>query len=152
MGFVFGTIFGTVWRLLKGVFQLLFKLIAKIITSLNLSLPFFYLLIGLLLHLTTGIIAKNNDFFYVFHFGVVVVFAVSIWLSVKKIFAVKNKHRPPPPDYMAHIPANKPHVFRIKDDPDYIVYEFYDKYQIFHEDKHGELKYVRTDYKENAPR
>lgn len=148
-----GLLFVGIFNFIKMIFRGIFNLIASIIHGLSLTIPFFYMLTGLILHLIFGILDKSGDFFYIFHFGLVVVFGISIILTVRKIAHPKPTKAPEEEhDNLEHVPGyyDKPKVYRVRNNPEYIVYEFYDKYQLFHESRNGRLEYVRTDMKEES--
>lgn len=156
------TLFQVIFGILKLALSIVIKVLAKCIHFFHLGIPFVYIVVGLIIHLFSGAMIKGSAFFNLFHYGLIVVFALSVILMLRAVFhpgkfngcarTVASRKENAGEDKLRYIPRyyDKPIVHRVKEHPKFLVYEFYDRFQVFRETRKG-LEYIRTDYKSNPP-
>ncbi|MBQ7235558.1 MAG: hypothetical protein IJX03_00175 [Clostridia bacterium] len=143
--------------LIKGVFKLIYKLISLF----NLQFTLFVVLIGTLLYFT-GTLSNNQTVLLVFQATLIISVVYAILTTIKKLLGIGKKvkkskgmqivepERKTKTEEEQTIsveqPIEKPRYYRVKQNPDYVMAEYSDKYELYRIGQNGLIK-IRTDYK-----
>lgn len=156
-----------VFGIIKSIFGAVFGVINKILSIFNLQPTALILLIGIVLYFT-GTMEKTPILLTVFQLLVVVSLVYAIVSTIKSILGLGKKVKRSKGaqiinnDQQAPVSApinqtvpvapvvmeqEKPVYFRVKQNPEYVMAEYKDRYELF-KIVNGSLKKVRTDYKD----
>ena len=143
--------------LIKGVFKLIYKLISLF----NLQFALFVVLIGTLLYFT-GTLSNNQTVLLVFQAALIISVVYAILTTIKKLLGIGKKVKKSKgmqivePERKTKTeeeqtvsveqPIEKPRYYRVKQNPDYVMAEYSDKYELYRIGQNGLIK-IRTDYK-----
>ena len=143
--------------LIKGVFKLIYKLISLF----NLQFTLFVVLIGTLLYFT-GTLSNNQTVLLVFQAALIISVVYAILTTIKKLLGIGKKVKKSKgmqivePERKTKTeeeqtvsveqPIEKPRYYRVKRNPDYVMAEYSDKYELYRIGQNGLIK-IRTDYK-----
>lgn len=143
--------------LIKGVFKLIYKLISLF----NLQFTLFVVLIGTLLYFT-GTLSNNQTVLLVFQAALIISVVYAILTTIKKLLGIGKKVKKSKgmqivePERKTKTeeeqtvsveqPIEKPRYYRVKQNPDYVMAEYSDKYELYRIGQNGLIK-IRTDYK-----
>lgn len=143
--------------LIKGVFKLIYKLISLF----NLQFTLFVVLIGTLLYFT-GTLSNNQTVLLVFQAALIISVVYAILTTIKKLLGIGKKVKKSKgmqivePERKTKTeeeqtvsveqPIGKPKYYRVKQNPDYVMAEYSDKYELYRIGQNGLIK-IRTDYK-----
>ncbi|MBR2448913.1 MAG: hypothetical protein IKB30_02195 [Clostridia bacterium] len=143
--------------LIKGVFKLIYKLISLF----NLQFTLFVVLIGTLLYFT-GTLSNNQTVLLVFQTALIISVVYAILTTIKKLLGIGKKVKKSKgmqiveperktkteEEQMVSVeqPIDKPKYYRVKQNPDYVMAEYSDKYELYRIGQNGLIK-IRTDYK-----
>ena len=143
--------------LIKGVFKLIYKLISLF----NLQFTLFVVLIGTLLYFT-GTLSNNQTVLLVFQTTLIISVVYAILTTIKKLLGIGKKVKKSKgmqivePERKTKTeeeqtvsveqPIEKPRYYRVKQNPDYVMAEYSDKYELYRIGQNGLIK-IRTDYK-----
>lgn len=168
MGTLIGLILSFLLNTLYAIFKFIIKIFKDILIATKLFFPVICGLIGFLLF-KLGIIAYGEISFLIFAF----IFAMSVLLTLftwvkrfnKKILAngkngnnkeeVLRYKRAKNQKYVVNAPIQqhkiendviKPRIYGVKQNPDYIMHEYPDRYELYKKNNNGK-EYIRTDYK-----
>ncbi len=143
--------------LIKGVFKLIYKLISLF----NLQFTLFVVLIGALLYFT-GTLSNNQTVLLVFQAALIISVVYAILTTIKKLLGIGKKVKKSKgmqivePERKEQTeeeqtvsveqPIEKPKYYKVKQNPDYVMAEYSDKYELYRIGQNGLIK-IRTDYK-----
>lgn len=155
---VIGFLGGTLLKLFHFIFDVVLKGIVSVLVFFGLYIPFFHLVFALYLWLLTSFNPfdwSTNSQLYLL--GLVLCFVCSAIISIrnlilepaKNIFKYVNivKYK----QQGNHYVPEKPDIYRSSTNPELIVYEYSDRFELFTE-HYGKLNYKRTDYKRGRKR
>lgn len=149
MGVIIGTIFSAIFNIFLSIIKLAAKIFKKILIVTRLIVPFTYAAVFALLFLFDVI--KNNELnmILVIAGGVIITFYV-YYRMIKKVLKKKSKPETNTTCQL-HIENSmeKPRIYRVKQDPQYIMYEYSDRVELYKETEKG-LLYIRTDMKKKT--
>lgn len=150
-----------VFGIIKSIITGCFRVVEKICSLFNLQYTLLVLAVGAVLFIT-GAMSKNGTVATIFIAALILSVVLAVFLTVKKILPkskkddVEDKTQPQPTSepvpieekqvHLANNVEEVPKYYRVKQNPNYIMAEYSDKYVLFLAQK-GELKYIRTDYK-----
>lgn len=136
----------------------------KLSSLFNLQPTLLVLLVGAVLYLT-GLIDGNAAVKYIFQGALIISVIYAVTATVKKLLGLDKKVKkskgvqivgnsdgqiketPASEEYAAPVKQpEKPVYFRVKQNPQYVMAEYSDRYELF-KITAGELKKIRTDYK-----
>lgn len=128
--------------------------IYKVLSLFNLQVPLFILVLGTILYFTGAM--ENQTLFDVFKIAFAVSIIIAIIVTIRKILGLnkkKNRNKsnanvqvtPQPQTPVAEAPVY-PIYYAVKDNPDYVMGEFEDRYELYKKTPQG-LTLIRTDYK-----
>lgn len=145
---------------------MVFTVVYKILSVLNLQLTLFVLLIGAVLFLT-GTLNKNPTVLLIFQIILICSVVYAIISTLKRMLGIKKKPKKSKgaqilttdgennvnvadiengSERQIQVEQDAPTYFRVKQNPEYVMAEYKDRYELFRITKDG-LKRVRTDYK-----
>lgn len=154
---------------MRFIFKVIVSFIYKILDFFNLVPAFFVLLIGAVLYFT-GTLSSNPTITLIFQILIILSIVYAIIATVKKLLGIDNKKvkkskgmqivskqpQTQVDDALVEriatnrqeqiIKEEKPRYFKLKQNPDYIMAEYSDRYELLLITANG-LKKVRTDYK-----
>jgi hypothetical protein len=147
MGVIIGAVLSAALKIIMALLKLIADAIKKILFATRLIIPFTYAVIMAILFLL-GVIEYNglNLFLAVAGGCALTVFAYYVMVKrrIKKL-APAQKQQP-----QIYIPKNeKPAIYRIMQNPRYVMYEYSDRVELYKETEKG-LMYIRTDFKKNG--
>ena len=141
-----------------------FTVVYKILSVFNLQLTLLVLLIGAVLYLT-GTLDKNPTVLLIFQVVLICSVVYAIISTVKRLLGISKKPKKSKGAQILDTDASidqtkvqeqavqtvaveqdKPTYFRVKQNPELIMAEYHDRYELFRVTKEG-LKRIRTDYK-----
>lgn len=148
--------------ILKRIIKAVFRVVYAVINLLGLQALLFTLLVGLVLYVT-GIIPENKTVVIIFAVAIVLSIVFAVYLTVHRISKTVKKDNPSvkiitPTDVDSDLGQNqteqrppivdeeKPRYFKVKENPNYLMAEYADRYELLLITKDG-LKKVRVDYK-----
>lgn len=140
-GFAGAGILSVLWRFLGYVIRWL----STVMLYFGLYVPFFYLLYGLIIHLTLGVnlfnFATNSQLYLL---GMLLCLISSVIIAVRNIILapIKNVLK----YYDRRGAPEQPLIYRSELNPDLIIYEYtgrYDVYRVIN----GRLNFIRTESK-----
>lgn len=154
-------IFGIIKTILSAVFGVLYKLIAL----LNLQLTLLLLLIGAVLYLT-GVFEQGQTFLTLYQVLLVISAVYAVISTIKQLLGIEKKVKRSKgaqiidsqvqtekleqpiiaPTHTQIEPQQKPVYYRVKQNPEYVMAEYGDRYELFRVTD-GQMKKIRTDYK-----
>ncbi|MBQ9734745.1 MAG: hypothetical protein IJV95_02680 [Clostridia bacterium] len=153
-------IFGVV----RKIISMAFTVVYKILSVFNLQLTLLVLLIGAVLYLT-GTLDKNPTVLLIFQVVLICSVVYAIISTVKRLLGISKKPKKSKGAQILDTDASidqtkvqeqavqtvaveqdKPTYFRVKQNPELIMAEYHDRYELFRVTKEG-LKRIRTDYK-----
>ncbi len=149
IGFISGAIIKATWFF----FDVIIKGFISVLVFFGLYLPFFHLIFAFMLWLTTGFNPFDlsiDSQLYLLGLGLHCIGALFISLRnliftpIKNVFKFVNKVK-----YKSQgksFVPEKPDIYRSSTNPELIVYEYGNRYELFTE-LNGRLCYKRTDYK-----
>ena len=152
-----------VFGIIKRIFVALFTIVYKILALFNLQLPLLVALIGVVLYFT-GVFEQNPAILIVFYILVIISIAYAILTTIKKLLGVDKKVKrskgaqiistekseeeaEEKVEEKPSVKVETPTYFKVKNQPDYVMAEYSDRYELFRKTDNG-LKKVRTDYKQ----
>lgn len=161
MGFIFGVVLSFIFNIVLFVAKLILKIIKDLLVSTRLMLPVSYALVCYLLF-TLGIIQKDGIYYALAVCGMIAVSLITIYGIIKKLFFNKkaedkkkienedvkiyhNSENPSKNEAAVRELPVRPKIYRVKQNPGFIMYEYPDRVELFKDTDEG-LKYVRTDY------
>lgn len=151
----------------KTILKFIAETIFKLISLLNLHYTFLVGLVGLVLYVV-GVLPANATISLIFKICLVVSVAYAIIATVWKMIRpktpriekskeVEQMERESGVQKKAEKSASvlapqteKPTYYRVTQNPNYIMAEFSDRYELYYEYR-SKLKHYRTDYKSNIP-
>ena len=146
-------VFGIIKKIVGGTF----KVIYSILEFLHLQLTLLCVTLGVLLEIAFGIVLKNDFTLKVFHIIIAVTLVYAVIRTVAKLLGLDKKKKKASTAEIVEVkqeePAllpseeEKPVYYRVKQNPQYVMAEFSDRYELFLDTKDS-LKYIRTDYKD----
>ena len=151
--------FGAIKNFIVTIFTMLYKALAL----LNLQLTLLLALVGVILYFT-GVFEKNPAVLMVFYIFVIISIAYAILTTIKKLLGIDKKikkskgaqiissdteeikEKLETQQEVVMPSVEKPTYFKVKNQPDYIMAEYHDRYELLKKTESG-LKKIRTDYK-----
>ena len=158
---VLGIIFGTVKAVLKAIY--------KLIELVNLQYALLAALVGIVLYFS-GAFDENAAFKTVYDVLFIVTVIYAVVATIKRLLGIEKKVKrskgaqivktngeeqaeqpkshEPPKEVVEEISVQpeKPVYFRVKQNPEYVMAEYSDRYELF-KTSNGKLTKIRTDYK-----
>ncbi len=151
-------IFGLIKKIIVGIF----KIIYKVLSFLNLQITLLVLLLGGLAFLT-GNMEKGSTMMTVFTFALAISLALAVILTMRRLLGVgkkvtkkkgvqiveqpsEEKEQESSPVQTVTPTPEKPKYFRVKQNHNYIMAEYPDRYELY-KVSGGEMIKVRTDLK-----
>lgn len=147
----------------KKVIKAIFRAIYAVINVLGLQALLFTLLVGMVLYVS-DVIPENKTVLIILAVAIVLSIVFAVWLTIHRISKTVKKDKTPvkiitPVDFNSEPEINKieegenvaltvekPRYFKVKENPNYVMAEYSDRYELFLITKDG-LKKVRVDYK-----
>lgn len=152
--------FGVIKTIIKAVFGV----VNKLLSFLNLQPTLLLVLIGVVLYFT-GTFDKSPAFKIIYELLIVVSIVYAVIATIKKLLGLENKVKRSKGAQIVSgeteskeqvsdqtvavaqpVKEEKPVYFRVKQNPEYVMAEYTDKYELY-KIVDGQLKKVRTDYK-----
>lgn len=146
--------------MIRALIKLVFKIIYSVIALFNLQLTLFLLLVGAMLFFT-GTMANYPVLMPVFQVALVLSIIYAIVATLRKALGIDKKVKKskgvqivqpqeekvqPIKEQSVHQTVEKPRYFSVKQNPNYVMAEFNDRYELYLKTKDG-LEKIRTDYK-----
>lgn len=163
MGCITGGIIGTAltvcYKTIVSVINLALNVIAKLIFVFGFSVPFFYLIYGLFLFMfgvnVFDFTTYESRLYLIGLLASLVCTAIiivrnCIGVPLRKLLTFKRylKYKGKDSDYN----PEKPQVYRSARHPDFVIHEYFDRYEIYSDRYGGPPTYLRTDMKTAAER
>ena len=143
----------------------MFGVIYKLIALLNLQLTLLLLLIGAVLYLT-GVFEQGQTFLTLYQVLLVISAVYAVINTIKQLLGIEKKVKRSKgaqiidsqvqtekleqpiiaPTHTQIEPQQKPVYYRVKQNPEYVMAEYGDRYELFRITD-GQIKKIRTDYK-----
>lgn len=143
MGVIIGTIISAIFNIFLNIIKFVAKIFKKILVVTRLIVPFTYAIIFALLFLFDVIKYNELSLILVIAGGIIITFYVYYRMFKKAYKKIKK-----PTDVNAEIHTEnsmeKPNIYRVKQNPQYIMYEYCDRVELYKETEKG-LLYIRTD-------
>ena len=154
---------------MRFIFRAIFSIIYKLLDVFNLIPAFFVLLLGAVLYFT-GTLNAYPALMLIFQILLILTAVYAIIATIKRVLGLDNKKVKKSKGVQIVQPTNqqsseqgsqavavnnitpktfqeeKPRYFKLKQNPDYIMAEYTDRYELFKITVNG-LEKVRTDYK-----
>lgn len=144
-GFIAGFAGAGILSVLMKFLGYVVRFLSTIMLYFGLYVPFFYLLYGLIIHLTLGVALfdfSTNSQLYLL--GLLLCLVSSVIISVRNIILTPLKSALK--FYDSRKRPEKPLVYRSELMPDLIIYEYENRYEVYR-DYNGRLTYLRTEAK-----
>ena len=157
-----------IFGIVKSIFNTVFGVLNKILSIFNLQPTALILLIGVVLYFT-GTMERTPILLTVFQLLVVISIVYAIISTIKNILGLNKKVKRSKgaqiinsqeqqtqvaqqtiqsvPIAPVNVEQDKPVYFRVKQNPEYVMAEYKDRYELFRI-VNGSLKKIRTDYKD----
>ena len=145
---------------MKFIIKTVFGLIYKILSLFNLQPALAVVLIGVLLYFT-GVMNANATVRFIFQIALILSLVYALIETVKNLLGLNKKVKKskgiemvsvedgqpnPPKPQQENLSNQKPVYFRVKQNPNLIMAEYFDKFELF-KVENGVLVKIRTDYK-----
>lgn len=145
---------------MKFIIKALFGLIYKILSLFNLQPTLAVVLVGALLYFT-GVMNANATVRFIFQIALILSFVYALIETVKNLLglnkkvkkskgiemvSVQDEQNKNPQTQQENSSERKPVYYRVKQNPNLIMAEYLDRYELF-KVENGALVKVRTDYK-----
>ena len=152
-----------IFGIIKTIFSAVFGVLYKLIALLNLQLTLLLLLIGAVLYLT-GVFEQGQTFLTLYQVLLVISAVYAVISTIKQLLGIEKKVKrskgaqiidsqvqteklEQPIIVPTQIePQQKPVYYRVKQNPEYVMAEYGDRYELFRVTD-GQMKKIRTDYK-----
>ena len=158
-----------IWGIIKRLFGAVFGVLYKIISVFNLQLTLLLLLVGLVLY-ATGVFENNQTFLLIYQLVLISSVVYALITTVRKLLGLnkdkkekvkrskgvqmvseeiqqtQQEQQPQVVAMPAQSAVETPTYYRVKQNPEYVMAEYMDRYELF-KIVDGKLKKVRTDYK-----
>ena len=154
-----------IFGIIKTIFGAVFGVLYKLIALLNLQLTLLLLLIGAVLFLT-GVFEQGQTFLTLYQVLLVISAVYAVISIIKQLLGIEKKVKRSKgaqiidsqvqtekleqpliaPTYTQIEPQQKPVYYRVKQNPEYVMAEYGDRYELFRVTD-GQMKKIRTDYK-----
>ena len=155
-----------IWGIIKRLFGAVFGVLYKIISIFNLQLTMLLLLVGVVLY-ATGVFENNQTFLLIYQLVLISSVVYALITTVRKLLGLnkdkkekvkrskgaqivseeqKQDEQPQVVAMPVQSVAETPTYYRVKQNPEYVMAEYMDRYELF-KIVDGKLKKVRTDYK-----
>lgn len=153
--------------IISKIIKTIFKIVYKILSVFNLQATLFVLIVGAILFLT-GVL--TDSILVIFYVALVLSIVYALFATVRKLLgldkrvskskgvqivkeekpapiATETPHVEPVPVYIAQpTESNVPKYFKVRQNPNYIMAEYPDRYELYLKTPQG-LKKIRVDYK-----
>lgn len=154
---------------MKFIFKIVFGFIYKILSIFNLQPALFFCLLGIVLYFAG--VFENAVFLLIYQLALILSFVYAIAQTVSKMLGLnkkvkkskgaqiidtdkqsenvkdeKNKSEDLLDDELKTTTEQVPKYFRVKQNPDYVMAEYPDRYELY-QIQDGKLKKIRTDNK-----
>ncbi len=143
----------------------MFTILYKILALFNLQITLLIALIGIVLFFT-GVFEQNPAILMAFYILIIISIAYAILTTIKKLLGIdkkikrskgaqiisadtkeeKGQENSAEQQETAEQKVETPTYFKVKNQPDYLMAEYHDRYELFRKTEAG-LKKIRTDYK-----
>ena len=152
---------------IKSMFGAVFGVVGKLLALLNLQITAILLLLGLVLYFT-GTFEQNAELLTIFQLLVVLSAVYAVIATIKSLLGLDKKVKKSKgaqivsaqnvkevdgeqqsQSIMQQTQTEKAVYFRVKQNPEYVMAEYADRYELFRS-ANGKLVKVRTDYKGEA--
>ena len=148
--------------MIRAVVKGIFKLIYAVISLFNLQFTLFVVLLGAVLYFT-GVLSSNQTVLLVFQAALIISVIYAILTTIKKLLGIgkkikkskgmqiveperkEEKEKGKDTVSVAQV-EEKPKYYRVKQNPDFVMAEYSDKYELYRIGQNGLIK-IRTDYK-----
>ncbi len=151
---------------MKDFFKTVFSIVYKILNFFNLIPAVFIFLLGAVLYFT-GVFVKYPVILYLFEGCLIFALIYAIVATIRKLLGIDKKVKKSkgaqiisgkdggeqtpqtailPPKTENNNTEKVPRYFRVKQNPDYVMAEYDDRYELYLI-KDGNLRKIRTDYK-----
>lgn len=152
-----------IFGIIKTIFSAVFGVLYKLIALLNLQLTLLLLLIGAVLYLT-GVFEQGQTFLTLYQVLLVISAVYAVISTIKQLLGIEKKVKrskgaqiidsqvqteklEQPIIVPTQIePQQKPVYYRVKQNPEYVMAEYGDRYELFRVTD-VQMKKIRTDYK-----
>ncbi len=154
-----------IFGIIKTIFSAVFGVLYKLIALLNLQLTLLLLLIGAVLYLT-GVFEQGKTFLTLYQVLLVISAVYAVISTIKQLLGIEKKVKRSKgaqiidsqvqtekleqpiiaPTHTQIEPQQKPVYYRVKQNPEYVMAEYGDRYELFRVTD-GQMKKIRTDYK-----
>ena len=154
-----------IFGIIKTIFSAVFGVLYKLIALLNLQLTLLLLLIGAVLYLT-GVFEQGQTFLTLYQVLLVISAVYAVISTIKQLLGIEKKVKLSKgaqiidskvqtekleqpiiaPTHTQIEPQQKPVYYRVKQNPEYVMAEYGDRYELFRVTD-GQMKKIRTDYK-----
>ncbi len=152
-----------IFGIIKTIFSAVFGVLYKLIALLNLQLTLLLLLIGAVLYLT-GVFEQGQTFLTLYQVLLVISAVYAIINTIKRLLGIEKKVKrskgaqivdsqvqTEKAQELISTPVQieqqqKPVYYRVKQNPEYVMAEYGDRYELFRITD-GQMKKIRTDYK-----
>ena len=154
-----------IFGIIKKIIVVIFTVIYKILALINLQLTLLIALLGLIL-LFTGVFENNSAILIIYYVLLIISIVYAILATIKKLFGLDKKVKKSKGAQIVNTDNTEektdnaqvtveptvvskvetPTYFRVKNQPDYIMAEYSNRYELFKKTENG-LKKIRTDYK-----
>ena len=149
--------------MISAIVKFIFKIIYAVIALFNLQLALFVLLVGALLYFT-GTMSTYPVLSSIFQIALVLSAVYAIVTTLKKTLGLEKKvkkskgvqivqqqkeTKKQEQNQSVATELEKPRYFTVKQNPNYVMAEFSDRYELYLKSKNG-LEKVRTDYKDSG--
>ncbi len=147
--------------------KFIFKIIYSVLALFNLQLTLFVLLVGAVLYFT-GTLETYPALMSIFQISLIISVVYAIWSTLKKALGIDKKVKKSKGVQIVGTKEEqneqqteqqnkpqiqtenaKPRYFSVKQNPNYVMAEFNDRYELYYKGKNG-LEKVRTDYKDSG--
>ena len=148
--------------MIRAIIKGIFKLIYAVISLFNLQFTLFVVLLGAVLYFT-GVLSSNQTVLLVFQAALIISVIYAILTTIKKLLGIgkkikkskgmqiveperkEEKEKGKDTVSVAQV-EEKPKYYRVKQNPDFVMAEYSDKYELYRIGENGLIK-IRTDYK-----
>ena len=149
--------------MIRAIIKGIFKLLYAVISLFNLQFTLFVVLVGALLYFT-GVLSSNQTVLLVFQAALIISVIYAILTTIKKLLGIGKKvkkskglqiveperkeEKEKEEETVSVSPQvdEKPKYYRVKQNPDFVMAEYSDKYELYRIGQNGLIK-IRTDYK-----
>ena len=153
-----------IFGIIKNFFVTIFTILYKILAFFNLQLTLLIALIGGILYFT-GVFEQNPAILIIFYVLLIISIGYAILATIKKLLGLDKKVKKSKGAQIISTDVKEekeqveekqeevvqkpdlPTYYKVKNQPDYVMAEYHDRYELFRKTEQG-LKKVRTDYKQ----